>query len=639
MNWRRSAEDEVSKLTPAVRQLCEAYCDGVNEFGLKVPFPMKLATRGYEPEPWAVSDIILTICMTAYLTLAQSQGEMERLIIQMIQNGISREKLHELFPQIGNELDEELIRKVRLSQPLVPESIKWGPAICLMASNSWVVARTRTSNGKPLLAGDIHLEVNRLPSIWYEQILRMGSRYFCGATLPGVPSLIVGRTNDLAWTPTYAFMDCEDSWIERCRDGHYLVQEHEEIWQRIQTRDETIKRRGKEPHKQRYWYTHHGVLDCDPVDDGYYLATVWTGSRSGAQSLNSGIQMWQAKDVAEGRLLLGQVESAWNWVLADLHGNIAYQMSGLMPRRRSYISGLVPMPGWDAANDWQGMIDQSELPQCVNPSDGYFVTANNDLNRFGQAAPINLPMGAYRAERIEQLLKQNEKVTTADVQRMHYDLCSTQAARFMTILRPLLPDTRQGQILRDWDCCYDLESKGAFLFETVYEKLLLTVFGKSGLGEATRFLWEETGVFVDFYSNFDRVLLAEGSLWFDGRSRDDVYRSVLEEALSIEPRPWRARQRVMVSYLPFQGKLSMPFQLLGWNRSISLPGGRATIAQGQIYRSANRVTTFAPGYRFIADMSTDGACSNMPGGPSESPFSKWYASDLQNWMESRYKKL
>ena len=209
----------------------------------------------------------------------------------------------------------------------------------------------------------------------------------------------------------------------------------------------------------------------------------------------------------------------------------------------------------------------------------------------------------------------------------------------MAILRPLLPNTRQGQILRDWDCCYDLESKGAFLFETVYEKLLLTVFGKSGLGEVARFLWEETGVFVDFYSNFDRVLLAEESLWFGGQSRDEVYRSVLKQALTIKARPWKARQRVMVSYLPFQGKLPRAFQLLRWNRSISLPGGRATIAQGQIYRSANRVTTFAPGYRFIADMSTEAACSNMPGGPSESPFSKWYASDLQNWLEGRYKRL
>src|SRR6516225_2389342 len=129
MNWRGAAKNEIPKLTSHVRQLCEAYCEGVNGFGLKVPFPMTLATRGYKPEPWTVSDIILIVCMTAYLTLAQSQGEMERLILQMVQNGVSSSKLRELFPQIGDDLDEELIRNTKLCRKLVPDSDKWGPAV------------------------------------------------------------------------------------------------------------------------------------------------------------------------------------------------------------------------------------------------------------------------------------------------------------------------------------------------------------------------------------------------------------------------------------------------------------------------------------------------------------------------------
>ena len=94
-----------------------------------------------------------------------------------------------------------------------------------------------------------------------------------------------------------------------------------------------------------------------------------------------------------------------------------------------------------------------------------------------------------------------------------------------------------------------------------------------------------------------------------------------------------------MSYLPFQGKFPKLFRLLSLNRSIRLQGGRATIPQCQIYRSANRVTTFAPAYRFIADLSTDEAHTNLPGGPAELPLSKWYCSDLKNWLIGRYKTL
>lgn len=642
MNWHSAPDDQLKALRPEARELSLCYCEGVNEFGLTVPLPMRLATRGYVPEPWVLNDIFLMIRMTAYLTLAQSQGELERLIIQMIQAGVSREKLQELFPQLGDYMDEDLIRKTRLHGKVVPDSLVWKySAGRMMASNNWVIAGRRTASGKPLLAGDVHLEVNRLPNVWYEQILQIGGRYFLGATLPGLPAPIIGRTPDLAWTPTYAFMDAEDSWIERCRDGRYLVHDDGEKWLPFERRDELILRRGKRPHELPIFYTRHGLVDGTPENDGYCIVTSWSGSRSGAQSLNNGLRLWHARNVEEGIECLQQIEHAWNWLLADRHGNIAYQMSGLMPKRRPGVSGLVPLAGWEKANDWQGFVAPTQLPRCVNPDKGYFVTANNDLNHFGQVVvPINASMGPYRADRIAELLDRQNHVTVKDIQRMQYDVYSRQAVQFMLILRPLLPDTPQGRILHDWDYRYDLESKGAFLFEVVYEALLATVFGMGGLGmDPFRFLFQETGTLADFYLNFDRVLLAENSAWFSGERRDDLYRRIIAAALDVKPRTWGARQRVFMSYVPFQGRFPKLLRLLRFDRSIRLPGGRATIPQGQIYRSASRQTTFAPGYRFIADLSTDEVHTNLAGGPTESPFSKWYCSDLDNWLAGRYKTL
>src|SRR5260370_35816194 len=140
------------------------------------------------------------IRMPAYLTLAQSQGELERLLIQMIQAGVSREKLQELFPLLGDDMDEDLIRKIRLHAKVVPDSVVWKySAGRMMASNNWVIAGRRTASGKPFLAGDVHLEINRLPNLWYEQALQIGGRQFFGAPLPGLPAAVIRHPLDRAW--------------------------------------------------------------------------------------------------------------------------------------------------------------------------------------------------------------------------------------------------------------------------------------------------------------------------------------------------------------------------------------------------------------------------------------------------------
>ena len=68
--------------------------------------------------------------------------------------------------------------------------------------------------------------------------------------------------------------------------------------------------------------------------------------------------------------------------LADDEGNIGYQMSGLMPKRRTGVSGFTPLPGWESGNDWQGFLPVADLTRSLNPEEGYIVTANNDATEF-----------------------------------------------------------------------------------------------------------------------------------------------------------------------------------------------------------------------------------------------------------------
>ncbi|MBT3339045.1 MAG: penicillin acylase family protein [Anaerolineae bacterium] len=634
MNWHNNLEREFDKLEEKYQDYLQSYANGVNAaFAEKSPWEYKLL--GYKPEKWTANDSIMISRMVGYLTLAQSQAEMERLFVEMVQADISREKLEELFPGNLGELDIDLLKKVELGERIVNPSSLWDMgAPRMMASNNWVIGGARTKSGQPILANDPHLEVNRLPNVWSEIVLSGGGRYVMGGTMPGAPGVLTGRTPEIAWGVTYAFVDAIDSWIEDCKDGKYRK---EGEWHDFHIRTETVKRKKADDVDVNFYENEHGVLDGNPHRPGLYLATRWTGAGSGAVTIRAFFDIAEATTAKEGMNIIGQVETGWDFVFADKAGDIGFQMTGKVPKRRASISGFVPLPGWDSENDWDSYISVEEMPRSLNPKSNFFATANNDLNEYGKIPPINMPMGSYRAERINALLAEKDDFTVEDVFAMHADLYSLQAERFMAILRPLLPNTPQGEILREWDLCYDTDSQGAYLFEAFYKELYREVFGKNGFGvDALDFLNDESGTFIDFYQNFDRVLLADDSSWFGDMSRDELYHKVAVKSLNIEAKTWGSRQQYTMSHMLFGGTLPA---FLGFDRGpITGVGGRATIHQGQIYQSAGRTTTFFPSLRMVTEMGEDKLYSNLAGGPSDNRFSKWYVSDLENWLNYRYKK-
>ncbi len=341
MNWMKHTDKEIGKLGLREKEILLSYCRGIDD-GLKDRYPWELKLMGVKPEKWNPEDTVMISRMIGYLTLSQSQGEMERLFVEMVQAGISRDMLEELFPGILNEFEPDMIQKIQLQERIVPPTVLWNIAVPrMMASNNWVISGSKTRSGKPILANDPHVETNRLPNVWCEMAATLNGQYVMGASMPGTPGILVGRNADLAWGVTYSFADGIDSWVEQCRDGKYL---REDRWEAFRIRTEIIKRKKKEPVTLVFYENDHGVLDGDPFQEGYYLATRWASAESGSDSLTSAIHMRNAATVTEGMNHLGKLETSWNWVLADLQGNIGYQMSGLVPKRRHGISGFVP-PG------------------------------------------------------------------------------------------------------------------------------------------------------------------------------------------------------------------------------------------------------------------------------------------------------
>lgn len=641
MNWTGNAAEGLASLPAHVRTNLEAYAAGASEvIAAKPPWELKLL--GVKPEPWTPTDCLMLSRMVGYLTLAQGHGEIERMLIELVQAGLDDARLEELFPGFLGGLDRDLIGKLELEDRFIPADLLWEiGAPRMMASNNWAVSGAKTASGKPIMANDPHLETNRLPNVWAEQVLQAGDRWWMGGTMPGLPGILVGRNAALSWGATYAFSDCLDSWIERCDAGRYWRDgkgKTKGAWHAFSRREEVIRRKKKDPETVTFYENDLGTVEGDPTTQDHVLITCWSGSKSGPETVVAIMDHFHADTVETGMGCLGRIETAWNWVLADGAGHIGYQMSGLVPKRRKGVSGLVPLPAADPDNHWQGFIPVADLPREFDPERGYVHSANENRNHLGKSVVNNVAMGAYRADRVAALLEAADRLDAEAMRVMHGDLYSLQAEAFMDILRPLLPDSEGGRALAEWDLCYDTDSHGAWWFERFYRAMVREVFGTHGMGvKAIDYMLSETGGMNDFYDNFDKILLAESSAWFGGEGRDAIWSRVAATALQGAGKPWAAEQEYMMSHILFGGKFP---RWLGFDRGPFVSeGGRATIRQGQIYKAAGRMTSFMPSLRIIADMDDRALLTNLAGGPSDRRFSKYYVSDLDNWLAGRVKRV
>ncbi|MCF8104044.1 MAG: penicillin acylase family protein [Desulfohalobiaceae bacterium] len=637
INFLPDPENQIARLDPELKKQLTAYVDGFNYFLTQNRPVFELRLLGYRPEPLRIEDVISLAKVMGFVGLAESQANMEKLILQMVQEGVDEERIRELFPYLRDDIDYNLLKKVSLVEPVVPDSLTWiGLLPRISASNAWAVSGELTVSGLPLLCNDPHLEVNRLPSIWQEVVLRIPGKTIKGAAFPGAPGVLIGRSDDLAFGVTYAFMDMIDYNIEHCRNGCYRRGEN---WVPFSRRREKIRLKKGRTEEAVFYENDLGVLEGDPYEEGYYLVMSWAAARGCGGSDFSYLQIPEAKDVPEAMTLYRQMQSGgWCFVLADVRGNIGLQMSGRLFKRVDKASGLLPQPAWEEGIAGPEFVDPKELPAVLNPESGFIVSANHDLNHLGPADPINLPVADHRARRITSMLKQSPPLDIAFMQTMQNDLFSLQAERLLPIITPLLPETKEAEILRAWDYSYAPQSRGAALFERIYREILLTVFGDNGLGrEVMDYLLTETALLCYYFGNFDQVLLHPDSTWFREKDQEELLQQAVARGLSADVPEYGQTRRVTISHLLFGGKLPGWF---GFDRGpIQLPGGRATILQGQICRTMNRTTTFGPSYRMVVDLGTQALFSNLPGGVSDRRFSRLYCNNMQNWLKGEYQEL
>ncbi|MDP2998657.1 MAG: penicillin acylase family protein [Bryobacterales bacterium] len=496
LRLRRLAERQAASASAEDRRWMAAYARGVNFFleTHRGRLPVEFALLGYDPRPWSVADSFL-VGLQMFRTLSQT-WRLENQKAALVAGG-DKGKVEFLFPpRDGGE-----------AHP---------------GSNAWAVSGALTASGKPLLAGDPHLEFS-LPSTWYLVHLRAPGLNVTGATLPGAPAVIIGHNQRIAWSVTNLHFDVQDLYVERFdpQSGRYAFRGQLE---QAALERELIPVAGRKPVEHQTWITRHGPIYLS--EGGTFVALKWVAAEPGGFSFPF-VDLNRASNWNDFRAALARYPGpAQNFVYADVDGNIGYQATGRLPIRRGW-AGDVPRDGAGGVNEWDGFIPFEELPSYLNPPSGMVVSANENpfpaQYRYavgGNFAPT------WRARRIRALLAGRKGWRAAEMLGVQTDIYSEfshwlakQAVAAVEKRKATNPDLAAATaLLRAWDGRMERGMAAPLLATLLYQHLRRAVAEAASPGKGAAYTYGMAPSAIEklfrerpagWFADYDELLVRE----------------------------------------------------------------------------------------------------------------------------------
>ena len=565
----RAAELQWQALPAEGRDALQAYSDGINAFhasagqALQPEFHLLgVKPGGSSGKAWSPQDSLAWALMMA-LDLGGNWGnEFARLSAARV---LATDQLWQLFPPYPGEQPASRVDFARLyadlgvyrtaapgatkkvadgaridwstafidtenAEKLAPLTSSFSAAITAWAdnlgaadgkgSNNWVVAGTHSSSGKPLLANDPHLGLSA-PAIWYFARLQApagkasdGSAAAAldvvGATLPGLPFVVLGRTRRAAWGFTNTGPDVQDLYLEQINPANprqYRVPaaNGEKAWAEFKTREETIKVKGQPDLTVTVRESRHGPVLSDAqkshaelIDTSkYVIALRWSALEPDNQTVLAGLRANAAQSADEVlAAFLSHHSPMQNLVVADVLGRVAFKAVGKVPLRKpeNDILGIAPAPGWDDRYDWAGWLPYAQTPQTgANAIDakGWLATANQRITPPGYSVFMGQDWTVpYRHERIEQLLAATPRHDLNSMQKIQADELSLAALKLLPFMQQALaqtpshPLTAQTQrAMQGFDGVMRADAAAPLIFAAWAEELTRGIVG-ARLGDA-----------------------------------------------------------------------------------------------------------------------------------------------------------
>jgi penicillin amidase len=676
------AERSLSALPAAASRALDAYARGVNAYlnrplGLFEPrLPPEFLLLRHRPEPWRPADSAVIVKLMA-LSLSMNINQ-EILRLSMAAQGLTSAEIADLMPLDAADAPPRLPELAAL-YPVKPTAAPThradasgvldgliGASLGTGASNNWVVSGARTRSGKPLLANDPHLHLEA-PAIWYLAHLALeregaGTANVVGASLPGVPLIVLGRGDHLAWGFTNTGADVEDLFVEKVNPDNpheYLTPEG---WLPFSVEKMPIAVKGAGVRTVERRRTRHG-----PVLPGFYrnlegllganhvAALRWTALSDDDTTIAAGLfdpAMTSVPDyMAHMRAFVVPMQSM---VVADTAGGIGLIAPGRVPVRdpANKVAGRAPVPGWDAAYDWKGYLKFEDLPREDNPGVGAIGTANARIVDPDYPHHLTYDWEApFRQQRIRQLVVDAGPHDRASMRAAQTDVLSLAVVK----LQPLMIAAAQAGGGADPAVLDELTVWDATMRADRPEPLIFTAW----LREAVQAIWRDD-LGAAFGRYFDPraealIRLLEGRAtardWCDDRTtpEHETCGAVLAAALNRALRDLTARygaDRSKWRWGQAHPALSKhrPFGLVGllapfFNVEVPSGGGNYTLNRGRAEFGEEPPFTnkHAASFRAIYDLADlDRSLYIQTTGQSGNAFSPFYRSFAERWSKGEY---
>ncbi|HEX4039369.1 MAG TPA: penicillin acylase family protein [Acidobacteriaceae bacterium] len=649
---RPTAERITASLDARDRRYFEDYARGVNSFinSHQDRLPAEFHLLMYQPKQWQPVDSMLVV-----LSMVQMLDEHwpDKLAREQITARLGPTLAADLYPtgswrdhppvstlapitapgQVLPDTPLDSSQDASLRDDLLPLLAAAAHTECLgcaSGSNQWVVAGSRTASGQPMLSNDMHLP-HQIPNIWYETGLEAPGFHVAGLTIPGLPMIVAGHNDHVAWGFTALYGDTQDIYVERVNEqDQYLGPDG--AWHPIEHARETIHVRGGRNVDVDLERTGHGVVISSLIPgESRTLALRW----SVYDSESSGYPLFDIDTATDWTGFRNALRAWWaptqNVVYADDQGHIGYQAVGAVPARPN---GLAGVPITDEQHEWQGTIPFDQLPSVYDPPDGILATANARITPDGYTTPVTLEWAdPYRNERIWKWLEPKEKLTPQDMLTLQTDVYSELDQEIAQRLAYAIdhaghaePRLRQAaDLLRSWNGVVGIDSAPAAIVNAakgVFFPMLL----RPKLGENWRlYHWAES-LFAG-----EQILTNQSPAWLPAHyaSWDDFLADVVRQGLNQDHAPHDLTSWRYGYAHPVDVEHSL-FGLLPWFKRLTGTGPQPQSGDTTTVKQVGR--TFGPSQRFTIDWSNvDGATENILMGESGDPLSPYYRDQWPYW--------
>jgi penicillin amidase len=541
---RRAAAAQWEQLGGDARAAVLAYTAGINAFaGHMRARPPEFLILGLQPEPWTPLDTLAWGIMMAWDLGGNWTNELLRMRLAL---SLPVQRINELLPPYPGEKSlatrdyAALYRELKISGELGKQALLDAPESGIegVGSNNWVVAGSHTVSGKPLLANDPHLKLTA-PALWYFARLEAPGLKVAGATMPGLPMVVLGQNERIAWGFTNTNPDVQDVYLEQIKPDDASRYRTPEGWAPFQSFAETIRVKGQADVSLTVRATRHGPVISDAgtamvaglsgaaSGPTYALALRWTALDADAASIDAGLAISGAGSVGEFVNAAEKYKAPMqNMVVADVDGNIGFIAAGRIPLRRADndLRGQAPAPGWEARYDWDGFLVADKTPREINPPRGWIATANHRITSADYPHYITSEWAVpYRQQRIEALLKARPQHDKESLRRIQTDVVSLAAQRLLPWLRQAKPAHALGATAMQRLTAFDGEMRAGdaapLIFAAWARELTRAVFADE-MGGDDAYL-RQVGR-SDFRAALEGVLERNDAWWCDDKATPAV---------------------------------------------------------------------------------------------------------------------